>query len=315
MQPQTVRTLGPLARFAHYIAERFRIYVKRHIRNQPPPWTDDPILQTYKFTNVKRDWDYTSRWLEEYWYRPYREARSIGFACAIARFINFVPTLVEIGYPRWKNFDRLEAMLQARKNAGQQVLTNAYLLVGGMPAGSDKIHHLVHMWLKPVWKSNLLLRWWPDPYDLHEELTQFTGWGDFLSQEVILDWMHHTHYGLPISTKRKDRYAVLGPGGLRGLNRVLERQPDAKMDRGNRRYLLEEVHEKIRRQIPAALKKAWTLHDTQFNLCEFDKYERALWGQGQPKHRFTPRDADGSSARPERGGAERAVYPPTETDS
>jgi len=46
-----------LQQFWRFIAERHAIYKKKNIEKLPPPWTDDSILQEYKFTNVFRDLD------------------------------------------------------------------------------------------------------------------------------------------------------------------------------------------------------------------------------------------------------------------
>lgn len=50
--------------FAHFIKERYRIH-KRKDTGEPRPWTKDPILQQYKFTNVRREHDYQTRRLIE----------------------------------------------------------------------------------------------------------------------------------------------------------------------------------------------------------------------------------------------------------
>lgn len=53
------------AHLLHFIVERYRIHVKKDILKKPRPWTNDPILQSYKFTNVFREDDRVSRALIE----------------------------------------------------------------------------------------------------------------------------------------------------------------------------------------------------------------------------------------------------------
>ena len=48
--------------FWYYAAERQQIYWRR-LKGQPPPWTDDPILSAYRFTNVYRAADRVSQFL------------------------------------------------------------------------------------------------------------------------------------------------------------------------------------------------------------------------------------------------------------
>ena len=43
--------------------ERQCIWVKRFIRKEQPPWTENPYLRDYKFTNVYRELDRASQWM------------------------------------------------------------------------------------------------------------------------------------------------------------------------------------------------------------------------------------------------------------
>lgn len=47
--------------FVHYFTERHLIYKRKELEGKPRPWTKDPILQQYKFTNVFRENDRVSR--------------------------------------------------------------------------------------------------------------------------------------------------------------------------------------------------------------------------------------------------------------
>ena len=50
-----------LDRFIYWQKERERIRVQKEVLKQPPPWTDDPILQEFKFCQVFREDDRTTR--------------------------------------------------------------------------------------------------------------------------------------------------------------------------------------------------------------------------------------------------------------
>jgi len=41
----------------YFVCERQNIYWRRVVEKQPAPWTDDPILREYKFTNIERTLD------------------------------------------------------------------------------------------------------------------------------------------------------------------------------------------------------------------------------------------------------------------
>ena len=48
--------------FWRYAAERQQIYLRRQA-GQSAPWTDDPVLSAYRFTNVYRATDRVSQYL------------------------------------------------------------------------------------------------------------------------------------------------------------------------------------------------------------------------------------------------------------
>lgn len=54
-----------MAHLQDFIIERYRIHVRKDILGKPLPWTKNPVLQQYKFTNVFREDDRVSRALIE----------------------------------------------------------------------------------------------------------------------------------------------------------------------------------------------------------------------------------------------------------
>ena len=49
-------------KFFETMYERMCVWKRRFIDKQSAPWTDDPILRDYKFTNVYRELDRSSQW-------------------------------------------------------------------------------------------------------------------------------------------------------------------------------------------------------------------------------------------------------------
>lgn len=49
--------------FHYYLHERYMIHLKKDVYHESSPWTDDPILSRYRFTQVRRELDRCSRWL------------------------------------------------------------------------------------------------------------------------------------------------------------------------------------------------------------------------------------------------------------
>ena len=50
----------------HYINERYKIHLLKDIYVQPKPWTDDPILKSFRFTNIRREHDTETKWVIEH---------------------------------------------------------------------------------------------------------------------------------------------------------------------------------------------------------------------------------------------------------
>lgn len=97
----------------NFIAERELIRCRR-ATGLPAPWTDNPILQTWSFTNVRREDDRVTRWVATHWREPHRNDPDLWFAMVVAAFVNWPPTLADIGYPvPWKP-DHFRAVMKDR---------------------------------------------------------------------------------------------------------------------------------------------------------------------------------------------------------
>jgi hypothetical protein len=223
--------------------------------------------------------------LKKRWYAPNYGHELIGLMCAVARFVCLVPSLQAIGIPgaaqrkvntRAKLYlEKVEKTMLARQDAGHKVFTSAYV-IGGVAAGHKKASWVVWEYLWPAFEAGLLTRKWETLDEAHEALNQLNGWGHFMTQEVVLDFVH-TWYGSGVTDR--ESYAYAGPGAIRGLNRVFDLPYDGSMPQSKARDAMRVLHTyctdgQLRRLLPPELHL--TLHDIEFNLCEFDKYERVL---------------------------------------
>ncbi len=270
-------------RFFWFIEERHKIYLRRAF-GKPWPWTKDKILQDYRFCNVFRENDKVTIWIRENWRTPYASHRNLWLAMAIARQINWPPTLKEIGFPAPWDPDHVVRVLNRRKEAGLKRYTGAYMLTGSLGDCRDKAELTAYLILDPlyrdpppIWKTNTL----EDAFKLFQGRP---GFGPFLSYEVVTD-LRHTRYlqnAPDILT-----WANAGPGALRGLSRIFGREfkrrersrnlPAALVGRAlnEMRYLLSLAPQYLGKRIPPL-----EMRDIEHCLCEFDKYERMRLGQG-----------------------------------
>lgn len=89
----------PRARFWAFVSERDAIWSRRE-GGQPEPWTSDPILRDYHFTNVHRHKDPGTRWIVDACERRgLVDLPDVLFAVYAYRSLNRVSTFETHGFP------------------------------------------------------------------------------------------------------------------------------------------------------------------------------------------------------------------------
>ena len=63
-QPPTPETVRSVESFLWFVWERECIRIAKE-NGHPAPWTDDPVLQKYSFTNIHRKDDRVTKWIIE----------------------------------------------------------------------------------------------------------------------------------------------------------------------------------------------------------------------------------------------------------
>jgi len=281
--------------FYAFMRERESIRLKKEA-GEPWPWTSDPILQTYKFTNVKRAHDRTTRWfwsvLDEHKDDP---PAHLLFNCAVFRYFGTIEFSKRIGWiacwdENQKNIIKRKAKDMLSKK--QKVFTGAYVITNqGISAPKQNV--VVDIFLDGLWKKLPRLvqiaerskRW----QAVAEEMMTIQGFGGtgFMTKEILQDAIHTKVLS---GCTDRNTWCPVGPGARRGLNRLLGEDIKRSMTAAWGLNVMKDIF--------AARKKYWPadrveleLHDIQFQLCEFDKYERVRLGQGRPRSKYHRRDA------------------------
>lgn len=272
--------------FFYWINERHAIFLRRQAE-EDWPWTNDQILQTYKFCNVFRELDTVTVWIDENIRKPYANHPELFFNLMMSRLINLPGTLEEIGFIEKYNADYVRAVLQSRKDRRLPMVTGAYMITGTLGGkGVMKPEQLADYVLQPVWnmrreitpilKDNLKSAY----YRILN--AKAPGFGRFLCYEVVTD-LRWTRY----LSKADDIYgwANAGPGALRGINRLYgnDLRTHTSQDFANEvmQYLLEISSDYLQDYVPEL-----EMRDIEHSLCEYDKYSRVLLGQGRPRSKF-----------------------------
>src|SRR5215217_3160131 len=130
----------------HLAAERQAIFFRR-LHGEPAPWSDDPILRTYKFCNAYRASDRVSQFLiREVIYRPGFSPEDAFLRIILFRLFSKIATwqLLEathgpIGVRSFQP-DALAATLEQALDRGETIYTNAFILAAIDAFGHRRKH-------------------------------------------------------------------------------------------------------------------------------------------------------------------------------
>lgn len=274
MKVAEVAKLSPLERLLYWIRERESIRLKKEA-GEPNPWTDDEILQRYRFCNVHREDDKVTRWIAKHWRNPNTNAPDVWFLMLVARVFNNPKTLAELPI-RW-DAHRYASVLHARADRGDRVFNPAYI-VSTNGVAMNKVDYVVMRVLVPARMSKIHPATTLSGFA--SQLMSLNGVSTFMAGQVIADIKYTA-----LLNKASDwwTWAASGPGSRRGLNRLLNRDPASRWKEPG---WLESLT-KVRVQVLQRLNNI-KIHaqDLQNCLCEFDKYERVRLGEGRPKQLY-----------------------------
>lgn len=285
------RIKDPVERLLAFMAEREAIRKRRdgdrHAEEmgeapQGPPWTQDPILARYRFTNVYREFDRVTQWIAQAWREPHKDDPDLWFAMVVARFVNHPRTMQVIGYPVPWRPDHFLGVMRERGQQGLPRYGNAYTISANQNVkGRERADYQVEAIFDPMWHNREVLR--PKQGDTlnsyHMQLGMYEAVGSFMAAQVVADLKYVSPL---IGAVDWFTFAASGPGSRRGLNRVLDRPPNSSWREDEWRLRLRDLQEQTREPL---LERDIMVHaqDLQNCLCEFDKYERTRLGQGRPK--------------------------------
>lgn len=277
-------------RFFGFIDERYLVWYRREVLQFDPPWTADPILQRYKFTNVRREDDTVTRWIRTYVRERYVNHPNLWFLLCIARYINWPDTLQElIDKKVWpvRSWDATSfaQLLEDRKQRGDKVFTGAYMTKAA-PENDTKSRWAAHV-IDPLWQDRKDIKKYARSSieDFVTRLSQYRDWGPFLCYQVAVD-LSHTDW-----LRRApdlNTYVTVGPGNKRGLNRIHDRPLQQSIPL--KQAIREMVDLFIKQEQYLVMCPKLRLSDIQNCLCEFDKYERVRLKQGKPRGIYNARN-------------------------
>jgi len=272
---------GNLTReLVYWITERDLIREKKEA-GWPKPWTEDEVLRTTRFTNVRREDDKVTEWIAHNWRDGKFGTESFIPALVLARFINRPETLAEIGYPDVWQPARIETLIRARALRGELVWGNAYMITTcGVKMAKEE--YVVNVANAVYVRLNYDPPPWNTCEEMHQWLMRTKGLGSFLAAQVVAD-LKNTD--CPLSNALDwSEWCASGPGSRKGLNYYMGRPPESPWTEKGFRYCIAEVWEEVVPLLPPYLQDIH-MQDFQNCFCEFSKYMRIKNG-GRAKNRY-----------------------------
>lgn len=293
-----------LDNFWRFIHERQRIWYQRFVLGRSAPWTKDPILTDFKFTNVYRELDKGTMFLLDHIAERGTPEDQV-WNTIVYRMFNRISTYEFLKWhsvSRWRNpenFRHYFDALRAWGLEGNALYTDAHMVCAyeHFP-GDDKLARFEYIFQGVLDQLDTLMRVITKAKSLetvHSALTKFPGIGPFLAYEMAVDISYMSWNNLG-----EDEWTNPGPGCQRGLKDLF---PGVK-GTGDCQWLikvLRQIQKKewVRLKLPfegiAYQNKELTLRNIEHCLCEYHKYWKAKNGKGRPRNRFNALSHPGSA--------------------
>ena len=274
--------------FWYYVSERANIYRLRS-DGHPFPWTDDPILKNYHFTNVQRKHDKGTKKLYELldrtWDKHRKRTRIIPWYVIQYRLPNYHTLFEEYGWiPLKFNRKVWEGRIAKVKEKHGKWFTSAHIVLQSNFQQSRDKNYLDYLEGISRQYDNLCdrLRDADTMEKCFRLMKSYHGMGGFTAYEVMIDlcFVGVKPYGF------LDEFANAGPGCKEGIDLIYPNREKLTYTQAMERLRDNQEHafERLRLLPPP---DTLTLQDIEFNLCEFSKYMKIKYDTGR-KRRYAP---------------------------
>ncbi len=247
------------------------------------PWTTDPIISRYKFTNVYRASDRVSQYLiRKVIYDPSLPStpKEILFRILLFKLFNKIETwelltsiLKDITYEDY-SFKRYDEILTKAMASGKKIYSAAYIMPSGKSYFGLIRKHSNHLKLIELILDRNTVEKLSETKRMQQSfeiLKGFPSLGDFLAYQLLID----INYS-PILNFSESEFVVPGPGAKGGISKCF--QDTAGLSNVEIIKLVTDRQEKEFERLGLSFNTLWgrrlQLIDCQNIFCEVDKYAR-----------------------------------------
>ena len=254
------------------------------MKNVPPPWTSDPILNTYKFCNAYRVSDRVSQYLIKnviYDENRSKNEEEVLFRILLFKIFNKIETWKylenRIGdYITLSNFDFniYSKILEEAMDSGYAIYTSAYMSCASKEFGYDKKHQNHLALIQKMIVKDKVITPIVEAKSLEEVFSiilEYPLLGKFMAYQLATD----INYSEIIDFD-DNSFTIAGPGAERGINKCF-------LDTGGKSYSdiihwMTENQEQEFQRLGLNFQSLWgrplQAIDCQNLFCETDKYCR-----------------------------------------
>ena len=265
----------------YFACERQNIFWKK-LNNEPAPWTNDPILQTYKFCNSYRVNDRVSQYLLKnviYNMNKY-SSEDMLFRILIFKLFNkestwelLIDNFSDITLKTF-NMEKYSKVLENAIENGIKIYNDAYISCANKAFGYDRKHdnHLALLNkmfnIDNIQEKILNCKTMENAFNI---IKSYPLIGNFMAYQLVTD----INYSDIVDWKENE-FTVAGPGSLRGIKKCF-------IDKGNMsnediiRYMYNNQDYEFKRlnlNFKRIGNRPLQLIDCQNIFCELDKYCR-----------------------------------------
>ncbi|WP_327250949.1 nucleotide kinase domain-containing protein [Streptomyces sp. NBC_01244] len=283
--PRVVRVSGRVLQptpvfdtYWRFASARQEVYEGRLV-GRPQPWTHDPILSQYRFTNCYRAADRVSQTLiADVIYQGSQEWEEVFFRTLLFKVFNKESTWQlltrELGEVRWDVYDygAYDRVLSGAFAKSQRLYSAAYIVPP--PQLGERRKHLNHLRLLEMMMATRAAErvlGAATMREVYEVLLSYPALGPFLAYQFTID----LNYASEMPFSEMD-FVMPGPGARDGIRKCFGRSADG-IEADVIRYMADSQQEHFTRlglPFDGLKGRPLQLIDCQNLFCEVDKYAR-----------------------------------------
>lgn len=307
---QPVLNIENFKHLHRWITDRYAVHIKKDVQKLPAPWTDNPVIQEFRFTNVRREHDKETKWVIENVCKADMSEANKWANLILFRMINKSETCKNFMPLDFENIDWQKIIYYVANAPEDYVMfTNAFKTSGVKGAAARALGHTsafkdkengvppvisVIQYCKTIYDNEELitdLGHCVTAQEFFSCLQRISGIAYFLAYQIFVDWTYCEE-----SLWSENEFVVAGPGARRGLDLVFDNRDGMTYEealfwlRDNWLVICNWL------QLPwnpdeifvdlATEDRYMNVMSLQNCHCEISKYIRAVNGTGRPRNKY-----------------------------